>query len=41
MKNKTKTLVDELKFGEQSKNITNFDKGIILSNLHLKHLKKK
>lgn len=36
--NKTKILVNELKAGEQSGTISNFDREKALSNLHAKHL---
>lgn len=36
--NKTKILVNELKVGEESGMISNFDRKRALSNLHTKHL---
>jgi len=36
--NKTKMLVNELKAGEHSEMISNFDREKALSNLHTKHL---
>ena len=38
--NKTKTLVNELKLGEKSGMVKNFDRNENLKNLHTKHLNK-